>query len=78
MRTYAMRWIVGLSLAMIGAACGPDPAPQDNNGDNNVGGNACERVEALGIGSLMDVATLVEQAQEIGGVVAHDEARASR
>ena len=49
MRTYAMRWIVGLSLAMIGAACGPDPAPQDNNGDNNVGGNACERVEVEGV-----------------------------
>lgn len=48
MRTYAMRWIVGLSLAMVGAACGPDPTPQDNNGDNNGSSNACQRVEVEG------------------------------
>ena len=37
-----------------------------------------ERIEALGVGDLVDIAALVEHAQEIGGVVAHDEASASR
>ena len=34
-------------------------------------------VQSCGVGDLMDVAALVQKAQEIGCVVAHDEASAS-
>lgn len=37
-----------------------------------------ERIEACSIGDLVDIAALVEEAQEIGRIVAHDEAPASR
>lgn len=47
MRTYVMRWMIGVTVALTGVACGPATQDNNNNGPGDDGAT-CERVEVDG------------------------------